>query len=125
MGTFNGSFCRCASSSRAVGFDCRRQTGGGKNNPYPAPYTERRKIVTDTKKILITGATGNVGGAVLNHLATTGVDLRVLAHDEWKAQALRDRGIEDVIVGDFLKPETLGPALQGVSTLFLLTPISP
>jgi uncharacterized protein YbjT (DUF2867 family) len=39
-------------------------------------------------------------------------------------QALRDRGVE-AIVADFLKPETLGPALEGVSTIFLLTPITP
>jgi uncharacterized protein YbjT (DUF2867 family) len=83
-------------------------------------------IMTDTKKILITGATGNVGGAVLNHLATTNVNLRVLTRDESKAQALnKDRDVEDVVVGDFLKPETLGPALESVSKVFLLTPINP
>ena len=81
--------------------------------------------MSDTKKILITGATGNVGGAVLNHLATTDVDLRVLTRDESKAQSIKDRGVEDVVVGDFLRPETLSPALEGVGTLFLLTPISP
>jgi uncharacterized protein YbjT (DUF2867 family) len=81
--------------------------------------------MTDTKKILITGATGNVGGAVLNHLASTNGNLRVLTRDESKAQALRDRGVEDVVVGDFLKSETLGPALEGVSKVFLLTPINP
>src|SRR5215207_302745 len=89
------------------------------------PYTERRKIMADTKKILITGATGNVGGAVLNHLTTTDVDLRVLTRTESKAQLFKNRGVEDVVVGDFLKPETLGPALEGVSTVFLLTPINP
>src|SRR5215204_223760 len=81
--------------------------------------------MVDTKKILLTGSTGNVGGAVLNHLTTTDVDLRVLTRTESKAQALRDRGVEDVVVGDFLNPETLGAALEGVSTVFLLTPISP
>ena len=81
--------------------------------------------MADTKKILITGATGNVGGAVLNHLTTTDVDLRVLTRTESKAQLFKNRGVEDVVVGDFLKPETLGPALEGVSTVFLLTPISP
>jgi len=79
----------------------------------------------DTKKILITGATGNVGGAVLNHLTATDVDLRMLTRTESKAQALKDRGVEDVVVGDFLEPETLGPALEGVDTVFLLTPIDP
>jgi uncharacterized protein YbjT (DUF2867 family) len=62
---------------------------------------------------------------LLNYLQTTDVDLRVLAHDESKAQSLKDRGIEDVVLGDFLKPETLMPALEDVSKVFLLTPISP
>jgi uncharacterized protein YbjT (DUF2867 family) len=78
-----------------------------------------------TVKILVTGATGNVGGAVLNSLGNTNVDLRMLVRDESKAQSLRDRGVADVVVGDFLKPETLGPALEGVSKVFLLTPINP
>ena len=81
--------------------------------------------MADTKKILITGATGNVGGAVLNHLTITDVDLRVLIRTDSKAQALKERGVEDVVVGDLLKPESLGPALEGVDTVFLLTPIDP
>jgi uncharacterized protein YbjT (DUF2867 family) len=85
---------------------------------------EKGKVMAATGKILLTGATGNVGGAVLNNLSTTDVDLRVLTRGESKAQALRDRGVE-AIVGDFLKPETLGPTLEGVSTIFLLTPIHP
>src|SRR5215212_10959049 len=80
--------------------------------------------MTDTGKILVTGATGNVGSAVLDNLGTTDVNLRALAHDESKAQSLRDRGVE-AVTGDFLEPETLVPALEGVSTVFLLTPIHP
>lgn len=80
--------------------------------------------MADNGKILITGATGKVGGAVLNSLSTTDVELRALTRDESKAQSLRDRGVE-AVVGDFLEPETLGPALEGVSTVFLLTPIHP
>ena len=57
-------------------------------------------IMADTGKIFITGTTGNVGSAVLDNLATTDVNLRALAHDEAKAQSLRDRGVE-AIVGDF------------------------
>jgi NAD(P)H dehydrogenase (quinone) len=75
-------------------------------------------------KILITGATGNVGSAVLDNLATTDVNLRMLAHDESKTKSLRDWGAE-AVAGDFLEPETLGPALEGVSVVFLITPIHP
>ena len=81
--------------------------------------------MSDTKKILLTGATSNVGSAALNHLVTTDVDLRALTRTDSKAQALKDRGVENVVIGDFLKPETLGPALEGVGTVFLLTPINP
>jgi uncharacterized protein YbjT (DUF2867 family) len=80
--------------------------------------------MANSGKILITGASGKVGGAVLDNLGTTDVDLRALTRDESKAQSLRDRGVE-AVVGDFLEPETLGPALEGVSTVFLLTPIHP
>jgi uncharacterized protein YbjT (DUF2867 family) len=78
-------------------------------------------------KILITGATGKVGSSLLMHLDnldTGNIDLRALVHDESKAQSIEDQGIE-VVVGDFLEPETLGPALEGVSTVFLATPIHP
>jgi uncharacterized protein YbjT (DUF2867 family) len=73
-------------------------------------------------KILITGATGKVGSALLDNLGNADIDLRALAHDESEAHTLGERGVE-AVPGDFLEPETLGPALDGVSTLFLLTPI--
>ena len=75
-------------------------------------------------KILVTGATGNVGSAVLDNLGTTDGNLRALAHDESSARSLQDRGVE-AVVGDFLEPETLGLAVEGVSTVLLITPIHP
>jgi uncharacterized protein YbjT (DUF2867 family) len=80
--------------------------------------------MTNGAKILVTGATGKVGGALLDNLANDDVDLRALVRDESKAESLEGRGVEAVL-GDFLKPETLGPALEGVSDVFLLTPIHP
>src|SRR5215212_65413 len=80
--------------------------------------------MADTGKILVTGATGNVGSAVLDNLGTTDGNLRTLAHDESSARSLKDRGVE-AVVGDFLEPETLGPALEGMSTVLLITPIHP
>jgi uncharacterized protein YbjT (DUF2867 family) len=80
--------------------------------------------MADTGKILITGATGDVGSAVLDILSSTDANLRALVHDEPKAQSLRDRGVE-AILGDFLDPESLAPALEGVGTVLLITPIHP
>ena len=80
--------------------------------------------MADTGKFLVTGATGKVGSSLLKHLDTANTDLRALVHDESKAQSLRDRDVETV-VGDFLEPVSLGTALEGVSTVFLATPIHP
>src|ERR671920_2416189 len=80
--------------------------------------------MADSGKILVTGATGNVASAVLGNLGTTDANLRALAHDEAKAQSIKDRGVE-AVVGDFLEPETLVPALEGVDTVLLITPIHP
>jgi uncharacterized protein YbjT (DUF2867 family) len=80
--------------------------------------------MTISGKILITGATGKVGSALLENLGNADTELRALVRDESEAQALRERGVE-VTLGDFLEPETLRPALEGVNTVFLLTPIHP
>ena len=80
--------------------------------------------MADSHKILVSGATGNVGTALLSYLDTTENDVRVLTHDESKAQSLRDQGLE-VVVGDLSQQDTLGPAVVGVDTVFLLTPPVP
>ena len=80
--------------------------------------------MAESGKILVTGAPGRVGSALLERLTATEVEVRALVHDESKVQSLRDRGVE-IVLGDFLEPETMGPVLEGVSTVFLLTPIHP
>ncbi|GAA4561471.1 SDR family oxidoreductase [Planotetraspora kaengkrachanensis] len=71
--------------------------------------------------ILITGATGNVSGALLRSLPTTD-DVRVLVRDAAKAG---DVAGAEVVVGDLEQPRTLGPAFEGVDTLWLLTAMGP
>ena len=80
--------------------------------------------MVDTERILITGATGNVGSATLDNLGTTNVSLRALVRGGSKTQTMRDRGVE-AVVGDFLEPDSLAPALEGVNTVLLITPIHP
>jgi uncharacterized protein YbjT (DUF2867 family) len=72
----------------------------------------------------VTGATGNNGSALIQNLMATGANVRALVHHESKAQGLRDAGVE-VVVGDYLQPETLDAALEGVDRVFLVTPLSP
>ncbi|MCB9642464.1 MAG: SDR family oxidoreductase [Myxococcales bacterium] len=74
-------------------------------------------------KILVTGATGTIGGAVLEALLVAGAEVRVGVRNTDKAVALRDRGAETVTF-DYDRPETLEEAMRGASTLFLLTPLA-
>jgi len=75
-------------------------------------------------KILVTGATGNVGSILIPNLTNLGADVRALTRDESKAQGLKDAGIE-VVVGDLEKPNTLDAAFRGVNKVFLITPPNP
>ncbi|MFQ5400673.1 MAG: SDR family oxidoreductase [Anaerolineae bacterium] len=80
--------------------------------------------MANTSKVLVTGATGNIGSSLIPALIGSGVAVRALVRDEAKAQALRDQGVE-VVIGDLDKPESLDAAFNGVDKLFLLTSGNP
>lgn len=67
------------------------------------------------KSILITGATGQQGGAITAALAGSGFDLRAMTRkpDSPKARALAARGVT-VVGGDLDDAESLARALTGV-----------
>lgn len=68
--------------------------------------------------ILVTGATGNIGSALLKELRARGVGpLRALTRDA--ARADFPGGVE-AVEGDFAQAESWKPALEGVRSLFLL-----
>jgi uncharacterized protein YbjT (DUF2867 family) len=69
--------------------------------------------------ILVTGATGNQGGAVAHHLLQRGITVRALVRDQNKptAQALKQAGAE-IVEGDFRSRASLDRALQGVYGVF-------
>ncbi|MGO7322686.1 SDR family oxidoreductase [Rhizobium ruizarguesonis] len=72
--------------------------------------------------ILVTGATGNVGRQVVEHLVKRGADVRALVRDPSKADFPAD---VSVVQGDFLDVDSLRNAMSGVSTLFLLSAVVP
>jgi uncharacterized protein YbjT (DUF2867 family) len=68
--------------------------------------------------ILVTGATGKVGGQALRRLVEKGLDVRALARDPAKVEAL-GLGVE-AVPGDLDKPDTLPPAMAGVDTVLVV-----
>ncbi len=73
--------------------------------------------------ILVTGATGQYGAKVLEHLVKKGVEaphIAALVRDAAKGQQLQDQGIE-LRVGDYSDVDSLVQAFQGVDTLLLVS----
>lgn len=70
-------------------------------------------------KILVTGATGTVGGAVARNLVEMGRPIRVFVRDPAKLDDLAN--VLEIAVGDLSKPETLPPAMEGIERIFLVT----
>jgi len=68
-------------------------------------------------RILVIGATGNVGRQVVSQLPATGVEVRALARNPHTA-ALPPH--VDVVPGDLTLPETLEACLDGIDAVFLV-----
>lgn len=71
------------------------------------------------RPILVTGATGKQGGAVVRALLKAGRPVRALTRDSGSAagRALAAQGV-DVVKGDFSDPASLDAALAGVDGVF-------
>ncbi|HEX8832120.1 MAG TPA: SDR family oxidoreductase [Longimicrobium sp.] len=73
--------------------------------------------------IAVTGATGHLGRLVVENLLERGVEptgIAALVRSPEKAGDLAARGVQ-VRQADYSRPETLGPALQGVERLLLVS----
>ncbi|MFJ9821543.1 SDR family oxidoreductase [Streptomyces sp. NPDC101151] len=74
--------------------------------------------------ILVTGASGNVGTALLARLYADGVAAKAAYRDpRTTAQVIKSGGL--AVTLDLARPDTLGPALDGIEAVFLLGATSP
>ncbi|GEM_PF-89230 len=71
--------------------------------------------------ILVTGATGNVGGRAAELLAHRGVPLRLMVRDPDRAPKLE----AEVVRGDYADPASLDRAFAGVDTAFIVSGKAP
>jgi len=69
------------------------------------------------KRILITGATGNIGGQVVAQLASSELQVRALVRNP---AAVQLPAHVEVVYGDLTRPESLEEGLQGVDVVFLV-----
>jgi len=74
--------------------------------------------------ILIIGGTGVVGRELVDRLLQRGEQVRLLARDPGKARERKQDGAE-VVQGDLADTDSLGRALDGVKSVFLLSPADP
>ena len=77
-------------------------------------------MATQSKLILVTGATGQQGGAVATALLTKGQKIRVMSRTPEKASALAQAGAE-VVKGNLTNPSDLQAALRGVHGVFAMS----
>ncbi|MGC1927351.1 MAG: NmrA family NAD(P)-binding protein [Candidatus Nitrosopolaris sp.] len=82
---------------------------------------------SDERRILVTGATGNIGSELVKQLSIhEDRNVRVIAavRSIDKAMKINEIGVEMAEI-DYTKPTTLRKAFKGVDSLFLNTPYQP
>lgn len=70
--------------------------------------------------VLVTGATGYIGGRVVERLLSEGHEVRVLVRDRDRARARPWGEKVDIVEGDLARPETLPGALDGMEAAYYL-----
>ncbi|MGD8398575.1 MAG: SDR family oxidoreductase [Anaerolineae bacterium] len=73
-----------------------------------------------SKLVLVTGATGYIGGRLVPALLRAGYRVRALVRDARRLQGRPWTERVEVVEGDATRPETLVPAMAGVGTAYYL-----
>jgi uncharacterized protein YbjT (DUF2867 family) len=76
--------------------------------------------------ILVTGAGGKTGRAVIKALVTHSTAVRALVHRPEQAEPVQKQGAQQVVVGDMRDPATLERAARGARAIYHICPnVSP
>lgn len=70
-------------------------------------------------RVLVTGASGFLGGHLIEELVRRGYGVRGMVRDLRKASSLRDLDVE-VVYGDLIRHETLSEAVRGIDAVIHL-----
>ena len=74
----------------------------------------------NTPLVLVTGATGYIGGRLVGELLSSGYRVRCMVRDPQRLQGRSWAQQVEIVSGDVLSPETLPPALSGVTLAYYL-----
>ena len=72
--------------------------------------------------ILVTGAAGKTGQAVIRALASRGESVRALAHKSEQVELLRSLGAQEVVVGEMLSQVFLEQSVRGIKSVYHICP---
>src|SRR6202795_1077328 len=78
-----------------------------------------------SRKVLISGATGDTGRAAVKEAIALGLDVRAMVHGkDARSEALARLGAE-VLLGDLLEIDTVRSAMEGTDAAYFVWPIAP
>jgi uncharacterized protein YbjT (DUF2867 family) len=78
--------------------------------------------VEDIKLILVTGASGKTGKAVINKLVSADLPVRAMVRSENRVNELKKLGCVEVVIADMLDPKTVNDAFRGVQQVYHICP---
>jgi uncharacterized protein YbjT (DUF2867 family) len=76
--------------------------------------------MTNNRMVLVTGATGYIGGRLVPRLLAAGLRVRCFVRDPGRLQGRSWLSQVEVVRGDCLQAETLVPAMQGVEVAYYM-----
>jgi uncharacterized protein YbjT (DUF2867 family) len=81
--------------------------------------------MAEKKVALLTGVTGASGSAVLREFARNHVDVRILVRNPRKTEELIGVPGVEIAIGDMVRPDSLGAALDGVDRALMISSPEP
>ena len=76
-----------------------------------------------SRKVLISGATGDTGGAAVRESLALGLDVRAMAHGmDSRSETLKILGAE-LVTGDLTEIDTIRAAMEGVDAAYFVWPV--
>jgi uncharacterized protein YbjT (DUF2867 family) len=72
--------------------------------------------------ILITGAAGKTGQAVIRALVADGAAVRALVHRPAQVEMVKNLGVQEAVTGDMRLQATLDQAMQGIRAVYHICP---